>query len=82
MWVGVGRLAGSQLSSLGTGKKLKGRDDSMADVIEFYVPESFRKCVTQVPSKEPGKVIEFRPRPVNTLDRMTPKTVRVNAVLD
>jgi len=33
----------------------------MAKVIEFYVPNSFRKCMKWIPSEQRGKVIEFCP---------------------
>jgi len=32
----------------------------MAKVIEFYVPNTFRKSLTQVAPQQRGKVIEFR----------------------
>jgi hypothetical protein len=34
----------------------------MAKVIEFYIPETFRKPAKWVPATQRGKVIEFRPQ--------------------
>jgi hypothetical protein len=36
-----------------------GSEDAMAQVIEFYVPDRFRKKVRWVPPERRGKVIEF-----------------------
>jgi len=35
----------------------------MAKVIEFYIPERFRKKSKWIPEEQRGKVIEFRPQP-------------------
>jgi hypothetical protein len=43
-------------------KKKAGRN-YMAKVIEFYIPERFRKKSKWIPEEERGKVIEFRPQP-------------------
>ena len=68
VWVGVGRPAGSQFGGLGTRKKLKDRCATVAKVIEFYVPETFRTRATRVSSQDRGKVIEFRAQIVHGLD--------------
>ena len=36
-----------------------GSEDGMAQVIEFYVPDRFRKKVKWMPPAQRGKVIEF-----------------------
>jgi hypothetical protein len=36
-----------------------GSEDDMAQVIEFYIPDSFRKKVKWVPPEQRGKVINF-----------------------
>jgi hypothetical protein len=36
-----------------------GSEDAMAQVIQFYIPDRFRKKVRWVPSEQRGKVIEF-----------------------
>ena len=36
-----------------------GMVNAMAKVIEYYIPERFRKTARWVPSDERGKVIEF-----------------------
>ena len=36
-----------------------GSEDAMAQVIEFYVPDRFRKKVKWLPATQRGKVIEF-----------------------
>ena len=68
VWVGVGRLAGSQFGDMEARKKRRRGDTTMAKVIEFYVPETFRMPVSQLPRAARGTVIAFRPRPANPLD--------------
>ncbi len=81
MWVGVGRLAGSQFGAVGTRTKLKGRKIMMAKVIEFYVPDTFRTRGVQGPTGDRGKVIEFRPLAVNSFDRIAPKIVQLHTAV-
>jgi hypothetical protein len=38
----------------------------MAKVIEFYVPENFRKPLKWAPQLQCGKVIEFCPQPTKS----------------
>jgi len=41
----------------------KGGNDFMAKVIEFYIPERFRKPTAKwIPVEQRGKVLEFRPQ--------------------
>jgi len=40
-------------------KRGRGMVTAMAKVIEYYIPERFRKTARWVPSDERGKVIEF-----------------------
>jgi hypothetical protein len=47
---------------LGTKITRKAGNDDMAKVIEFYIPETFRKPVKWIPESQRGKVIEFRPQ--------------------
>ena len=68
VWVGVGRLTGSQFGYMGARKKRRSGDTTVAKVIEFYVPKTFRMPVSQLPRAAGGTVIAFRPRPANTLD--------------
>lgn len=62
VWVGVGWLAGSQFGCMGTRKKLTIGDTTVAKVIEFYVPDSFRKKELLTPGECRGRVIEFKSR--------------------
>jgi hypothetical protein len=60
--VGVGRLTRSQFGGLGARTKLKGGYTTMAKVIEFYVPDSFKNLPPEVPQEHRGKILMFRPR--------------------
>jgi hypothetical protein len=42
------------------------RDKTVAKIIEFYIPKTFRKSVKWVPPKERGKIIEFVPETKKT----------------
>jgi hypothetical protein len=67
MWMGVGRYSRSQFRCVG-GEQAEGLGIAVAKLIEFYVPESFRRRASEVPPEDRGKVIEFRPRNVDAGD--------------
>jgi hypothetical protein len=41
-------------------------DKTVAKIIEFYIPKTFRKSGKWVPPKERGKIIEFVPETKKT----------------
>jgi len=59
----------------------------MAKLIEFHVPDTFRSPFLRIPAEQRGRVIEFRPRPVNARDanageRPSPLTAKASAARD
>ena len=67
MQLGMGRNSRSQLRGMG-GKQAEGVGITVAKLIEFYVPESFKPRVVRVLPEGRGKVIEFRPRTADSSD--------------
>jgi hypothetical protein len=43
----------------GSGANVDGSGSAMAKIIEFYIPNSFRKKRPWIPAEERGKLIEF-----------------------
>ncbi len=66
LWVGVGVVGAIQMESRSQADKtqrfheMKG-NCYMARVINFYIPENFRRKATTVPQSKPGKLIRFYP---------------------
>jgi hypothetical protein len=74
MWMGVGRYSRSQFRGVG-GEQAEGLGNAVAKLIEFYVPEGFRPRALEVPAEDRGKLIEFRPRDVDTKDDLWRKFI-------
>ena len=74
MWMGVGGYSRSQFRGVG-GEQAEGLGITVAKLIEFYVPESFRPRASEVPAEERGKVIEFRPRDEDANDALWRKFI-------
>jgi hypothetical protein len=61
------RMGVAGIWSVPSGPEQSGRDGRkagerlVANVVEFYIPSTFRKRVKWTPLEQRGKVIEFRP---------------------